>query len=234
MDDGFLHADEARSEDCLRGHARALDLEPLSNLTLQAKGIDVRFTWPTLSPQVGSLRQLLEFEGAQLGDHLLVSRNAGELEWLLVRKEQVGDLLGPERVAAEIGVSPQEPDLIAALSRSLGLHDEVPTVQGICPGAPTTTTWIATLFAIALSANSSISVRHPLRKSKPVARWNSANGQPAFIRSPKAAISPALRSGVKASRASHELFPASINSQYMVVFAQLRVRTAAEPSDSGT
>ena len=54
---------------------------------------------------------------------------------------------------------------------------------------------------------------HSRRKSKPVTRSNSPNGQPAFIRRPNAAVSPARRSGGNSSMDSIARFPFSNCSQ---------------------
>ena len=67
--------------------------------------------------------------------------------------------------------------------------------------------------------------RHSFRKSNPVARRNDSNGQPAFIRSPNAATSPARAIALNSSRDSSGRCPFSTTSQYICVFAQFRVRT---------
>jgi hypothetical protein len=58
-----------------------------------------------------------------------------------------------------------------------------------------------------------ISAAHSSRKSKPVVRRNSSNGQPAFMRKPNAAVSPARFNGGNSSLDSMARFPFSSCSQ---------------------
>ena len=69
-----------------------------------------------------------------------------------------------------------------------------------------------------------ISSRHSPGRSNPVRCRNCSSGQPAVMRNPKAAISPARASGPSSSLDSMARRPRSSSSQYRVVFARFRVR----------
>ena len=69
------------------------------------------------------------------------------------------------------------------------------------------------------------SSRHSARKSNPVRAVNSVNGQPAFMRNPKAANSPARASGDKASANSLARRPRSNCVIHRSVFDQFRARS---------
>ncbi len=104
--------------------AREFGLEPLGSLALACGETLIRFTWPTLNPQVGSLRPVIARLGAGVGDHLIISRDEAELRVRVLGQRELSLLSGYDRLARELGVTDAGADPPAAIAVAIGVVGE--------------------------------------------------------------------------------------------------------------
>jgi hypothetical protein len=105
-------------------------LEPLGELILQLDGAPLRLTWPTLLPQLGSIRAALSARDAQVGDHVLVSLHGLDAHLRVIRARDLADQEGLVRLAAELAVEGPG-DNLERVSAAVGLADEIPSLPSI-------------------------------------------------------------------------------------------------------
>jgi hypothetical protein len=111
--------------------ARSIGLEPLGATSLRRGEAEVRFTWPSLAPNVGSLRLFLEEAGAHVGDHvLLVPSHSDELRVLIVAALQDPAVRNIQSLAVELGLE-SAADPTTAIGKAVGLNDQGVSVQAI-------------------------------------------------------------------------------------------------------
>lgn len=107
------------------GVAAHIGLRPGGAIVLRSPMGDVRCTWPSTQPLMGSLSRVVDWLDARTGDYLfLIFAEPDRLEPRLVRKDVISRLDLPARLATAVGVPLERRggDVVAALSFALGLE----------------------------------------------------------------------------------------------------------------
>ena len=107
-----------------KGFAGYLRLAHGQEVELEAPELQLRFTWPSLLPCVGSLRPAVDALGAGEGDYLFLASDPekGTASITKVTKREIDSAAcGADRLLLEVGIVSRVDDPLAAISDALGL-----------------------------------------------------------------------------------------------------------------
>jgi hypothetical protein len=108
------------------GVANHLGLRPGGEVVLASDWGDVRFSWPSIQPSIGSVRRIAEATGAVSGDYLfVVFLPDGKLGAHVVRAADCAEATDGARLSLEVGRSSEAEDLRAEIAFALGLEGDV-------------------------------------------------------------------------------------------------------------
>ena len=105
------------------GIAGIFGVEPLGANELGSEFGDVRLTWPTLSPHIGTIRPALESLGADEGDIVFLVPEGDRVTFRHVPRSMLEALEGLERLAAEVGAGGSPASPLESAARALGLAE---------------------------------------------------------------------------------------------------------------
>ncbi|MDQ4145000.1 MAG: hypothetical protein M3198_14920, partial [Actinomycetota bacterium] len=113
------------------GFATHIGVEAGGSIECQSEFGPVRFAWPSMQPQVSSLRRVAEGLGAVDGDFLNTTVADESVTFSLIRRSDTETLTGLERFMCRLGIKTREEQPLPIIAESVGLDPSTATVDAV-------------------------------------------------------------------------------------------------------